>query len=234
MEQEPLVNASPKSNVARYVVLAVVLSAVTTGGIVYAIQNKRSNDEKATLQAQVDNLQLRIAAASTATPSPTATATAETSPSPTADATANWKTYSGQGISFKYPSDWTVHAASVGSGTEISLLSSKEYRVEEGSFSPIIITIYQDTSSASIDNYLADSSADYKALLQSETVLVGGKTGYVLRGTTPPVHHDNTLVFAGGKLYTFVNGAKTATESTVDIESITQTFNTLLSTVTFN
>ena len=90
--------SAQRNNTVLYIALAVVLSAVITGGIVYAVQSKQNTDTKNTLQAQVDSLKAQVAVL------PTATLVATTG------ATASWKTYTstGQGISFKYPTDWFV------------------------------------------------------------------------------------------------------------------------------
>jgi len=108
MEQEPTVAQSSKNNIILYLVLAVIISALVTGGIVYAVQSKQNADTKNTLQAQIDVLTSQVAQLPTTTP--VATTTPTPSPSATPDVTASWKTYTStsQGISFKYPSDWFV------------------------------------------------------------------------------------------------------------------------------
>lgn len=63
MEQEQMVAAPLRSTTSRYVVLAVVLSAAIASSIVYVIQNKQSNDTKASLQAQINSLTSDLASA---------------------------------------------------------------------------------------------------------------------------------------------------------------------------
>lgn len=66
----------PGNRIIVITVLAVVLCAVLSGGLVYALQNKQNSQTKNDLQAQITSLQTQVASLSTSpTPSPEATAT---------------------------------------------------------------------------------------------------------------------------------------------------------------
>ena len=120
--------SQPRNRILLVTLLAVVLSAAITGGIVYTVQSKQNNDTKTDLQAQVDSLKAQLAALPTVTPTPVATATPIPTATPAATATpvaspspsltADWKTYTSNdmGVSFKYPPTWKVSTASTGTG----------------------------------------------------------------------------------------------------------------------
>lgn len=152
---------------------------------------------------------------------------------PTQSATANWKTYtnSSVGFSFKYPTDWKVSDDGKG---DIALTDSKKtYMLEGGAVSPIVVQYSTDNSGANIDTYLSGSRAPLKSILKSGTVNIGGKTAYVLQGTTAPVYHDNRLVFYNGYVVSFGSlGAVLADQDTNG--SINKIFNQILGTVNFS
>jgi outer membrane murein-binding lipoprotein Lpp len=98
--------------------VAVVITALLSGGATYAVLHKKNTDSKASLQTQIDTLQSQLNALKTTSPSPsptvaTATPTPSATASPTATATpaistAGWKTYtdSTYALSFLYPPTW--------------------------------------------------------------------------------------------------------------------------------
>ena len=87
--------------------LAVIVSAVVTGGVVYAVLSNHNAEVKTGLQTQIDDLKAQLAKTQVAVAIPSAT------PDPTAD----WKTYdfSDARVSFKYPSAWGTATLNHGS-----------------------------------------------------------------------------------------------------------------------
>ena len=166
-------------------------------------------------------------------PTPTPIQTKTSTPTPTTkDETSSWKTYtnSSVGFSFKYPADWKVSDDGKG---DINLTdSNKTYMLEGGAMSPIVIQYYVDNSGANINTYLSGGRAPLKSILKPGTIKIGGKTAYVLQGTTAPVYHDDRLVFYNGYVVSFgSNGTVLANQDTNG--SINKIFSQILGTVSF-
>ena len=138
----------PKShnNIIVITLIAVIITAAVTGGIVYTIQSKQNTTSKNDLQAQVDSLKSQIAAFPTASPkpiasaAPTATPVSSASPVATADPTAGWKTYTftEANISFSYPSEWgtvTVKQGRTTQGTSPYIIFSANTSISGGTYS---------------------------------------------------------------------------------------------------
>ncbi len=215
------------------VILTVAVTALIVGGSTYWYVNSKATTDKAALQGSIDSLNRKVA---DLTPATTSTVpTTSTTPSTIADPTADWKTFTSTkfGFSFKYPPTWKVTDGSL-SGGDISLANtSKTYAIEGGAAYPIIVQVSADTSGGSIDKYLTGGRASLKSILKPGTVTLGGKTAYVLQGTTAPTYHDDELVFLNGYVYSFGNEAKVVTTTQTDIDSITKIYTELLTTVTF-
>lgn len=213
-------------------VLGIVITALVVGGATYWLVNGKSTTDKTALQSSIDSLKNRVANLEKPT---TSTATTPSTAS-TGNPTADWKTYTNTslGFSFKYPATWKLQDDSAKSGDIFLTDTNKSYTVEGSTISPIVAQVVKDTSGASIDTYLTGGRSALKAILKSGTVTLGGKTAYVLQGTTPPTYHNTELVFLNGYVYSFSNNAKVAAaDSQSAIDSITQIYTNLLSTVTF-
>ena len=78
MENEP-----KKVSVLLVTILTILLSAIVTGGVVYAVQNRQNSKTRDDLQAQVDALKAKVAALPTATPTITSSTTATPTPAVT-------------------------------------------------------------------------------------------------------------------------------------------------------
>ena len=209
------------------VLVTVVITAAITNGIFYEVQNKQEKELTNTLQVQIDGLKAQLATARN--PISVAAAT----PIPTTDPTGTWQKFTGNGITLKYPTDWTLNAADSNPCTDISLSSSKKYMFEGGESSPLIFQICPDKGSDTIDKYLAAGPSSWKPLLQSDTTVVGGKTAYIIRGIVAPGYVDDTIVFSNGFVYSFSNEARMLTGTASEIDSLTQVYNDILGTLTF-
>lgn len=149
-----------------------------------------------------------------------------------ADPTRDWKTYTNADyeFSFKYPKDWSAQDDKSG---DISLTDTNKTYVSEGSdMVPIVVQYNQDNSGASIDSYLSGGRELLKSILRKETVVIGGKTAYVIKGTTEPVSHDMRIVFNDGKVISFSSNATELSGQDAGGD-IGTTFSQILSTVQF-
>lgn len=182
----------PGNRVLLITLLAVVLTALITGGAVYAMQNKQNTDTKNDLQSQVDGLrsQLTSVQKSVATPTPSVSPSAAATASPVAKATATpnttaeWKTYTNTAhkYSVKYPSAWAYREfpdLTTGAGFRLSTKASDP--VNE-----FITVDYVDkaTQNASLplDQYLRKEGAgieNYGDIVTMDTVTTStGVIGY--------------------------------------------------------
>lgn len=124
MEQGPLnTAASTSSKLVPIVTVGVLIAALIAGGAVYVYEHLQQVKSQQDLQSQIDGLNSQLATAkrinaiptSTLTATPIASATARPTSSSIPDPTSDWKTYKSpqEGLSFKYPSDWTLADNSV-------------------------------------------------------------------------------------------------------------------------
>ena len=185
----------PKVSVSA-IIISAVLAVVVFGGGVYAYQSNQAKKDKDALKSQITALETEKAnlEKQVADSVATTTTTATTAPVTATDETANWKTYENKtiGFSFKYPTTWK---ATDDNQSDISVANTAKAYVLEGSdINPIIVQYVKDTSGASINNYLTGGRASLKSILKDSTT-VGGKTAYVLQGTTAPVYHESRLFF---------------------------------------
>ena len=104
-----------------FLLVAVALSAVIAGGVVFTIGKIQNTNTKNDLQAQVDTLKKEIAAIPSASASPTPTTA--TTPTPTATLDPSKATYTNTkyGYSFTYPkADLAITEVDVASAVAIS------------------------------------------------------------------------------------------------------------------
>lgn len=95
-----------KNNNTFLVVLLIILFFIASGIVVYAVyQNNQLKKQIAQLKTQTNQ---NPSTPDQLTPSLSSEQLADSKPSPSPDPTENWKTYSNNELSFKYPSDWTV------------------------------------------------------------------------------------------------------------------------------
>jgi hypothetical protein len=149
--------------------------------------------------------------------------------------TSKWKTYSDKNISFKYPEGWRVNIDKNDQATVFLLTDSKkEYLYEDSPLKPIRISYRLDKFGGSIDRTLSGNNM-MKAILKKETMLIGGQQAYILYGVTPPVFHNERIVFTNKLEFYFtsngnnlVAGYGKKTQQQVD-----DIFETILSTVNF-
>jgi hypothetical protein len=134
-------------------VLAVVLSAAITGGLVYAVQNKQSND----LQSQLNDLKTQVAAIPTATATPVALATATPTATPTAAATAT-------------PTTAPTATATAATGCDLKLSTLNNGGGTAGTFYQNIVLTNNGTSTCTLTGYPTVS------LLNSAGTTVGNAT----------------------------------------------------------
>lgn len=90
-----------------------------------------------------------------------APATTNPTPSPTSapDLTANWKTYNGNGFSFKYPSDWTQGSVDASTGeTSINPPPDTACPHCAGGFAGLSISLLSNPSSMSLSEYMKSNS----------------------------------------------------------------------------
>ncbi len=157
------------------------------------------------------------------------------------DKTENWKTYTDENITFKYPLNWkTIYSkdASTAEIIDVEPLDRKNY---ETSFNTLLITkaanpknltieqiIHRDNSSGiSLPSQFADSSIEKK-----ENILVDGENGirYYLNESSTPTQ-DETYVLHEGYVYNFENNGGVAFRDTYS--QILSTFKFIKSTTIF-
>jgi len=204
------------------IVLLGVLVALVFGISGYYLGLKTGIDKKTSATAS---------ATATVTSTATITTKASATTSATADETANWKTYTNDtyGFSFKYPTTWNLNDDT---GYIHLTDSAKTYQLEGSGMDPIVIGYAKDTFGASIDKYVAQGSGALKPLLQKATVTIGGKVAYVIKGITPPVDHNERVIFYNGIVINCSSNADNL--SGQDPEgAITKIFDQILSTFQF-
>ncbi len=181
-----------KKNMILPLTVVVIVSTALASGAVYAVQNKQNNDTQNNLQAQINGLKSQIAALPTATPTSMASPVVSTT---TPDPTSGWKTYTStdMGISFKYPSTWTVTTISTGTeGQQTALGVSGDDQAD--------FTI--STTLPAYDNQ--SIAAQYAALVNlskadTDYQAIPAKNEIRFRETDPGGSNNDEAVFATGK-----------------------------------
>lgn len=93
-----------KKNIV-WIILTIILALALIGGTVfYFWQANKTKKDKEQLNKQIQELNKKIDELNKAKTQSTTTTTTTT----ITDVTANWKTYTGRGITFKYPADYYV------------------------------------------------------------------------------------------------------------------------------
>jgi hypothetical protein len=145
--------------------------------------------------------------------------------------TSTWQAYSDDRIAFRYPADWEVRKIQrqdpSNLTTNLTLVDTKRtYATEDSPLYPISIS-YQMTTGR--DN----RNAAIEALVKKESIVIGGKFGRIIQGTTPPVLHDIREVESGQWSYSFTNFGGTIARGVTDEQYLANVFETVLSTVEF-
>lgn len=187
------------------VLISFVVTALIVGGCTYYLVNAKATKDKDALQAQITTLNTKVAdteksladaqAATTtqATQSTTTTATSET---------VNWKTYTNNiyGLTFKYPTEWTLDRNPVEIDTGSAL--SVSYSVTEAVFKVSVFSSIQslpkledpagNSNATSLANYFSSQN------MTSTAVKVGTYNGFDVK------HPD----IGGAKYYYIENAGK--------------------------
>jgi hypothetical protein len=138
------------------VLISFLITAGIVGGGTYYYLNKKATTEKNSLQAQINDLNTKVADteksladAQVATPSTTQTVT---------EATATWKIYTNSTykFSFKYPSDWKISEVNENYGDARVYLISLNFVNGSATQTNYIVEVFRDgspTATQFVNNY---------------------------------------------------------------------------------
>jgi len=158
-------------------------------------------------------------------PDTSTTTTTPSSSSSTTAATSSLESFTGSGVSFQYPKEWTEYTPDEVKATEVVNL-----KTTKGDTS--ILTVYaEDDSGEDLDYWkdvLLDATSSQSTVTSQKSLTIAGVNGYRIDSTSSSSDAEQSWIFfvKNGKIYKllFTTGSLSAISS--DIDTIVNSFKT--------